>query len=133
MTVVSSPPPPPGSVRLTLPRADLAPGARRLDVAVTEAGLVVGSDSIALTIVPVVTGPSTPLQKGVQVDLDTAHAAPDIEVFLGGARLAPAAVAFASPTQVSVTIPPATPAGTVEVTLRAEKVAGPTTTIEAAP
>ena len=133
MTVVSSPPPPPGSVRPTLPRADLAPGARRLEVTVTESGLVVGSDSIALTIVPVVTGPSTPLQKGVQVDLDTAHAASDVEVFIGGVRLAPAAVAFASPTQVSVTIPPATPAGTVEVTLRAAKVAGPTTTIEAAP
>jgi hypothetical protein len=133
MTVIPTPPPPPGAVRLAIPRPDLAPGARQLEVTVTQGGLLLGSDSIAFTVVPVVKGPSTPLQKGVQVDLDTAHAAPDLEVFLGGVRLAPAEVAFGSPTEVSITIPAATPSGTAEVALRAAKVAGPTTTIEVAP
>jgi hypothetical protein len=132
MTLPASPPAPPGTVRLRLPRADLAPGARRLDVTLTEVGLPVGRDSIALTVVPLVTGPSTPLAKGVTVDLDTAHAAPDVEVFLAGKPLAANAVVYVSPTKVQVTIPSPTPAGPTEVALRAGKVAGPTTIVEVA-
>jgi Pvc16 N-terminal domain len=133
MTLVPSPPPPPGAVRLTLPRADLAPGARRLEVSATEAGLPIGRDSIGVTVVPVATGPSTPLAKGVPVDLDTAHAAEDVEVFVAGQRLAPASVSFVSATKLQITIPPATPGGPTEVVLRAGKVAGPTAGIEVAP
>jgi hypothetical protein len=133
MTLVTAPPPPSGHVRLSLPRDDLAPGARRLDVSASEGGLPVGRDSIGLTVAPVVTGPTTPLAKGVPVALATAHAAPDVEVFLGGVRLDPATVTFGSPTTVTVTIPSATPAGPAEVALRARKVAGPPATIEVAP
>jgi len=133
MTLAATPPAPPGTVRLKLPRADLTPGARRLDVAVSEAGLLVGRDSIALTVVPIVTGPSTPLSKGVQVDLDVAHAAGDVEVFLAGARLAPSSVSFTSPTELKITIPPPTPAGTTEIALRAGKVAGPSTFVTVSP
>jgi hypothetical protein len=132
MTVVALPPAPPGHVRLSLPRDDLAPGARRLDVSVSEGGLPVGRDSIGLTVPPVVTGPSAPLGKGVPTVLDTAHAAPDVEVFVNGARLDPATVTFGSATSVTVTIPPATPSGPAEIALRAGKVAGPTTTVEVA-
>jgi hypothetical protein len=117
---------------LRLPRADLAPGARRLDVTLTEAGLHVGRDSIALTVVPVVTGPATPLAKGVAVDLDTAHAAPDVEVFLGGKPVASNTVVYVSPTKVQITIPAPTPAGPTEIALRAGKLAGPTTVVEVA-
>jgi Pvc16 N-terminal domain len=133
MTLVPTPPPPPGTVRLRLPHADLAPGTRRLDVTVTEAGLLVGRDSIGVTVVPIVTGPTTALAKGTPVDLETAHAAADVEVFLAGTRLAPASVTFVSPTKVTITIPPATPAGSTEVALRAGKLAGPTTLVEVAP
>lgn len=133
MTAPASPPAPPGTVRLRLPRADLAPGARRLDVTLTEAGLHIGRDSIALTVVPVVTGPATPLAKGVTVDLDTAHAAPDVEVFLGGKPVASNTVVYVSPTKVQITIPAPTPAGPTEIALRAGKLAGPTTVVEVAP
>lgn len=133
MTVVAAPPAPPGHVRLGLPRDDLAPGTRRLDVSASEAGLPIGRDSIGLTVVPVVTGPVAPLAKGTPVTLDTAHAAPDVEVFVNGARLDPATVAFESPTSVTVTIPPATPSGPADIALRAGKVAGPAGTVEVAP
>ena len=133
MTAIAAPPAPPGHVRLGLPRGDLAPGARRLDVSLSEAGLLVGRDSIGLTVVPVVTGPAGPLPKSTPVALVTAHAAADVEVFLNGRRLDPASVTYTAPNAVSITIPPATPSGPVEIALRAGKVAGPPTTIEAAP
>ncbi len=117
--------PAPGTVVLQLPRPDLAPGTRRLDATTTEAGLPVGRDSIGLTIVPRVTPPAAPLATGTPVTLDTLHAAPDVEVFLDGTALASADVAFASPTQVGVTLPAATPAGPVTMMLRAGRVAGP--------
>src|SRR5262245_17138060 len=64
MTVVPTPPAPPGTVRLGLPSGDLAPGARRLEVTSTESGLPVGRDSIGLAVVPRVTGPAGALAKG---------------------------------------------------------------------
>jgi hypothetical protein len=115
----------PGSVTLALPEPGLAPGARRLDASASEAGLLLGRDSIGLTVVPRVTGPSAPLAKGSTVTLDTVHAAGDVEVFLGGEALAPEQVSFVSPTAVSVTVPVATPSGPSDVMLRANKVAGP--------
>ncbi len=133
MTLVPAPPPTSQNVGLKLPRADLAPGARRLDVTVSESGLLVGRDSIGLTVVPIVTGPSTLLAKGVPVDLDTAHAAADVEVFLAGKQLAPSSVSFTSPTKVQITIPPAVPAGPTEIALRAGKLAGPTTLVKVGP
>jgi len=133
MTVVPTPPAPRGTVRLALPSGDLAPGARRLEVTATESGLLVGRDSIGLAVVPRVTGPAGALAKGVPVDLDTVHAADDVEVFLAGKRLAPADVTFVSAVSVQVTIPPATPAGPTEIVLRAGKVAGPTAVVEVAP
>lgn len=114
----------PGHVRLQLPDPRIAPGLRRLDVTASDSGLPIGRDSIGLTVVPVVQGPATPLAKGVAVTLQTAHAAPDVEVFLRGERLAD--VVYGSPTQVDVTIPTAAESGPADVVLRAAKVAGPT-------
>jgi hypothetical protein len=133
MPAVPTPPAPPGTARLALPRADLAPGARRLDVIATEGGLPLGHDSIGVSIVPVVTGPSTPLTTTGPVDVDTAHAAADVEVFLAGRALDPAAVAFVSATRVRLTLPATTPAGPAEIVLRAGKVAGPAAIVEVAP
>jgi hypothetical protein len=133
MIVVAGPPPPPGHVRLNLPRDDLAPGARRLDVTLTEAGLPAGSDSIGLTVAPRVSEPAGALAKGTPVALDTAHAAPDVEVFVNGVRLDPGSVTFGSPTAVTVTLPPATPSGPGSIALRAGRVAGPVTPVEVAP
>jgi hypothetical protein len=128
MTVLTGAPP--GHVRLRLPDARIAPGLRQLDVSASDSGLPIGRDSIGLTVVPAVKGPAAPLAKGVQVTLQTVHAAPDVEVFLRGKQLAQ--VAYVSPTQVKVTIPPATPSGPAEVVLRAAKVAGPTRSVTVA-
>jgi hypothetical protein len=133
MTAVTTPDAPPGTVGLTLPRADLAPGARRLDVTATESGLALGHDSIGLSIVPAVTGSPAPLATAVPADLDTVHAAADVEVFLGGEPLDAAAVTFVSATKVQVTLPSTTPAGPAEILLRAGKVAGPAAAVEVAP
>jgi hypothetical protein len=116
---------PPGSVVLEFPAADLAPGARRIDVVATEAGLAIGRDSIGVTVVPVVTDPTPQIQQGVPKTLATAHAAPDVEVFVGGRRLPAEDVEFLSATDVTVTIAPSTPAGPTDISLRAGKVAGP--------
>jgi Pvc16 N-terminal domain len=124
---------PPGQVVLRLPDDRLVPGLRRLDAAATEAGLPAGRDSIGLTIVPAVTGPAGPLPRGVPVTLETAHAAPDVEVFIGGAPIDATDVSFASPTEVEVTIPAATPPGPTELLLRAGKVAGPPAEVTIAP
>jgi hypothetical protein len=124
---------PPGTVTLRLPRADLAPGARRLEVVAREAGLPAGRDAIGLTVVPAVTGPATPVARGAPVTLQTAHAAEDVEVVVAGARLPADDVEFVSPTAVRVTLPAATPPGPAEITLRAGRVAGPVATIEVAP
>jgi len=121
MTVVSGVAP--DGVRLRLPDARIAPGLRELDVSESQSGLPIGHDSIGLTVVPAVTGPAAALPTGVPVTLETVHAAADVEVFLNGLPLAP--VAFVSPTEVTVTIPPATPPGPADVVLRAGKVAGP--------
>jgi len=120
----------PGHVRLQLPDGRITPGLRQLDVTATDSGLLVGRDSIGLTVVPAVTGPATPLAKGVPVSLQTVHAAADVEVFLRGQPLAQ--VAFVSPMQVDVTIPPATPSGLAEILLRAGKVAGATGSVTVA-
>lgn len=109
---------------LRLPRADLAPGPRRLDARTTVEGLPAGMDSIGLTIAPAVTGHSGTAQPGATVTLETAHSAPDVEVFLGGTRVDPAAVTAVSATQVDVVLPDDTPSGPLPVALRAGKVAG---------
>jgi hypothetical protein len=101
MTVVPSPPP--GTVVLALPRADLAPGARRLDAESVADGLPAGRDSIGLTVVPAVTAPAGPIARGAATSLATAHAAADVEVFVGGVALPEASVTFVSATQVDVT------------------------------
>ena len=132
MLALATPPAPPGHVRLGLPRDDLAPGARRLDVDAVENGLPFGGDSIGLTVVPVVTGPAGVLAKGVPLALDAAHAAPDVEVFLNGAPLAVATAPPPTATALTVTIPPATPPGAATIALRAGKVAGPDVTVEVA-
>jgi hypothetical protein len=115
------------SVRLQLPRADLEPGARQLGAATTANGLPAGRDSIALTVVPRVTGPAGPLPNAAPLVLETAHAAPDVEVFLRGARLDPTSVMQLSATEVRVTIPATTASGPAELGLRANTVAGPGT------
>jgi hypothetical protein len=122
-----------GRVRLALPRPDLAPGPRRLEVVASEAGLPLGRDSLGLDVVPRVTEPAGPLPGGAPVDIDTAHAAPDVEVFLAGRPLEGAAVTYVSPARIRIAIPATTPAGPAELVLRAGRVAGPATTIEVAP
>jgi hypothetical protein len=131
--LAAGPGPSPGTVATALPRADLAPGARRLEAVATELGLPVGRDAIGLTVVPVVTGPATPVPAGAPSSLETAHAAADVEVFVAGARLPDDDVEFVSATEVRVTLPVATPAGPVEVSLRAGRVAGPAATVEVGP
>jgi len=128
MTVLTGAPP--GHVRLHLPDGRITPGLRQLDVSASDSGLPIGRDSIGITVVPAVTGPATPLAKGVPVILQTVHAAADVEVFLRGRSLAQ--VTFISPTQVRVTIPPATTSGPAEILLRAGKVAGPTRNVTVA-
>jgi hypothetical protein len=113
----------PGHVTLALPDARIAPGLRELEVAATENGLPFGHDSIGLSVVPALTGAPHPVPKQVAVTFQTAHVAPDVEVFVLGKRLQN--VTFVSPTQVSVVIPSATPSGPADVVLRAGKVAGP--------
>ena len=110
-------------VTLSLPDANIAPGLRELDVSATENGLPFGHDAIALTVVPVLTGAPNPVPKNTGVSFQTAHAAPDVEVFVRGKRVDD--VTFVSPTQVDVVIPAATPSGPADVVLRAGKVAGP--------
>ncbi len=114
---------PPGHVILTLPAANIDPGLRELRVVATENGLPFGHDSIGLTVVPKLTGAPNPVPKNVGVSFQTAHAAPDVEVFVGGKRLQD--VTCVSPTQVDVVVPTATPSGPADVVLRAGKVAGP--------
>jgi hypothetical protein len=121
MTVV--PGAPTGQVTLTLPDPNIAPGLRELDVSATENGLPFGHDAIALTVVPALSGAPNPVPKNAGVSLQTAHAAPDVEVFVRGKRVDN--VTFVSPVQVDVVIPTATPSGPADVVLRAGKVAGP--------
>ena len=72
------------------------------------------------------TGPADPLAAGrARRRSTTAHAAPDVEVFLSGVPLPAAASTFVSPTQVDITIPAGTAAGPAELVLRAGTVAGP--------
>jgi hypothetical protein len=123
MTVVR--PPVAGRVTLALPGPDLIPGLRRFDVHATAEGLPAGGDAMAITVVPAVTGPPGSIARGTAVDLVTVHAAPDVEVFAGGAQLPATAVEYKSPTEVTVTLPPATPTGPTDLLLRAGKVAGP--------
>lgn len=122
----------PGTVTLTLPDPGLAPGTRRLDATAFEAGLLLGRDSIGITVVPRVTGPSVPLPTGTPTTLDTVHAASDVEVFLNGTRVPAADVDFVSPTEISATIPAGTPSGPAGVMLRANKVSGPEVEVEIA-
>ena len=119
------PNPPPGAVVLELPRADLAPGTRRIDAAAVEDGLLVGGDSIGVTVVPAITAPGGPIARNAVASLATAHAAADVEIFVGGTPLAPGRVTFVSPTQVDVNIPNTVAAGATDLALRANKVAGP--------
>jgi hypothetical protein len=125
LTVVSSTG---DTVTLAIPRADLAPGLRRLDVVVTENGLQVGRDSIVLTLVPTITGttPVATAAAGATVHLAVEHAARDLEVVLRGKVLPAANVTFVSATQVDVKIPAGAAAGPAPLALRANKTAGPT-------
>jgi hypothetical protein len=121
MTVV--PGAPTDHVTLSLPDPHIAPGLRELQVVATENGLPFGHDSIGLTVVPALTGAPSPVPKNATVSLETAHAAPDVEVFVLGKRVTH--VTFVSPTQVDVVLPTSTPSGPADVLLRAGKVAGP--------
>ena len=91
----------------------------------SEDGLLVGGDSIGVTIVPAITAPGGPIARNAVASLATAHAAADVEIFVGGTPLAPGRVTFVSPTQVDVNIPNTVAAGATDLALRANKVAGP--------
>lgn len=115
----------PRRVVLRLDHSNLAPGARRLEVRASENGLAVGQDSIGLTLVPRITAAPASAAAGADVTLTTAHAAPDVEVFLRGEAVSAPAVHYVSPTEVRVTVPPAAVTGPAQLTLRAGKTAGP--------
>lgn len=112
---------------VTLRLADATPvaGERRLDVTAAQDGLLLGRDSIGVSVVPRIGGHAGTVTAGSTVQLTTAHAGADVEVFLGGARVPPGDVAFVSPTQVDVTLPVATPLGPLPASLRSAKLAGP--------
>lgn len=121
------PSPPPGQVRLSIPAslAGLVPGQRGLRAVDTREGLPFGTDLIGVTLVPAISAPIGPVARGATVVLATAHAAPDVEVFLNGTKLPAADVAFLSVTQVQVTVPATATVGAGVVVLRAGKVTGP--------
>jgi hypothetical protein len=123
------PGPAPGTVTLALPYPGLAPGCRRLGATALELGLPAGGGTVDITIVPRVAAPLAPLTRGSSAALDVVHAAADIEVFLNGARVPPADVAFDSPTRIAITVPGSTPTGPGHIELRAAKVAGPVTPV----
>lgn len=110
---------------LRLPRADLMPGARRLLAATPVPGLPPGAeartDTLALTVEPVVLGVPGPLRVGTPATLDAAHCADDTVVFLDGTAVSAHAV---TPGSVSFTVPSGM-AGTRALSLRSRGVAGP--------
>jgi hypothetical protein len=110
---------------LQIAPATLAPGTRQLTVGGLVEGLPVAGDRTALTLVPAVTGPAGPVAAGANLSLVTEHAAPDVEVFIGGISVPVADVTFVSPTQVDIVVPATTPAGPRPVMLRAAQTAGP--------
>ena len=113
------------AVELRFARPALRPGTRRLDAIATENGLRVGSDSIAVTFAPTVTGPTTAVAAASTVQLDVAHGAPDVEAFVRGARLPAGAVAFVSPTRIDIDLPAGMAAGPAGISLRSGRTAGP--------
>lgn len=113
------------AIALRFARPALRPGPRRLDVVATENGLRTGADSIGVTLTPTVTGPTAGAAPGDTVQLDTAHAAPDVEVFLRGAPLPAGSVTFVSGTRVDIAIPNDAAPGLAELALRANRTAGP--------
>jgi hypothetical protein len=115
----------PRTVVLRLPSAALAPGMRRLDVTAAEEGVTVGGDSLALTVVPTIVGPAAEVAGGATVELDTQHAAADVEVFARGVALPASAVTYTSPTKVTIEVPTGAAEGVLGLALRAGKVAGP--------
>jgi len=118
---------PPGDVALALPaaQASLPAGPRSLDAVALVDGLPAARDQLGLTLVPAVTAPVGAVARSGTVSLVTAHAAPDVEVFLNGAPVPAGDVTPVSATQVDVTVPPTAAVGTGTITLRAAKVAGP--------
>jgi Pvc16 N-terminal domain len=122
----------PRTVVLRLPRGDLAPGPRRLTVTTRAGRIAIGRDSIALTVVPAVTGPAGPMARGAVVLLDTLHASGDVEVFLNGRAVSD--VTFVSPRAVRIAVPADAEPGPAQIALRAAHVAGPVFTgIEVTP
>ena len=112
-------------VTLRLSETGAVAGDRRLDVTTTQDGLLVGRDSIGVTVVPIVTGVNGTPNRGATVQLVTAHAGPDVEAFVAGARVPDNGVTFVSATRVDVTIPASTPLGPQPLSLRVSKLAGP--------
>jgi hypothetical protein len=113
------------AVELRFARPALRPGPRRLDLVAGENGLRTGADSIGVTLMPTVTGPTADAAPGDTVQLDTAHAAPGVEVFLRGVPLPAAAVTFQSGTRVDIVVPAGTAPGPADLALRANRTAGP--------
>jgi hypothetical protein len=112
-------------VELRFARPALRPGPRRLDVVATENGLRTGGDSIAVILAPTISGPTGAAARGSTLQLDTAHAAPGVEVFLRGVPLPAGSVTFQSGTRVDITIPADAETGPAELALRANRTAGP--------
>ncbi|MDI2131693.1 DUF4255 domain-containing protein [Yinghuangia seranimata] len=130
MTVVSTGP---GASVLRLPRNDLMPGVRRLFAATPVDGLppsaTACTDSIALTVEPIVLSASGPVRAGASATVTTAHCDDDTLVFVDGTAVQATAV-----TPVSVTFPvPADRTGDRALALRSRGVTGPPTTVTVTP
>ncbi|MFI0445521.1 DUF4255 domain-containing protein [Actinomadura sp. 6N118] len=111
----------PDARTMRLPRHDLVPGIRSLDVVALAEGLPAGQDSTALTIVPTIrTVPGGgALTVGAPVTLATAHSAPGTELFLDAV---PVPVTSVTATSVEFEVPDAP--GEHTLTLRSRHVTG---------
>jgi hypothetical protein len=116
--------PVPGGLTAGLPGPQLAPGPRVLTVTDLAGARPAGSDTIRVTVAPVITAAAT-VTPGAAVTLQAAHVLADGQVaFLG----LTAAYTLTSPTSVTVTVPAgvAAYAGTnIPVSIKSGTVTGP--------
>jgi hypothetical protein len=125
--------PVPGGLQVVLPSAQLVPGRRVLTVTNLVGDWPAGSDHTPLTVAPAITAAAAPLQPGAIATLQVSHALAEGRVaFLG----ITADYTLASPTSVTVTVPPgvAAYAGTdIPVSVESGTIAGPPTDLAVAP
>lgn len=114
-----------GRYQLQIAPSGLAPGPRQLIVDTRFEDLPASRDRAAITLVPLITGPTGSAARGSTVSLVTAHALADVEVFLDSRSLSTADIAFVSPTRVDIVIPTSATPGPRPLALRSAFTAGP--------